>query len=151
EDLYRRALEQDTHLDAARLGLARLLVARGELQGIDELLEPFSSEGETGEEAQRIKADVWLKRKAQSVGSLDDAKKRQAASPNEARPRLDLGIVLAGARQYPEALAMLLSAAERDPKLAPGPVREVMVQVFFALGVRDSLADQYRRKLSELL
>src|SRR5205814_887274 len=110
EKLYRRALEQDANLDAARLGLARSLLARGELDEIDALLEPFSSEGEGGEEAQRIKAEAWLHRKASALGSLDELSKRQAAAPKQGRPRLEYGIGLAATGRHAEALAMLLSA-----------------------------------------
>jgi putative thioredoxin len=151
EALFRRALAQDPKLEAARLGLARQLVRLGRLDEIDELLEPFSSEGEAGEEAQRIKAEAWLRRKAQALGDLEEVRRRHAAAPDQAQQRLELGIALAAAGQYPEALAMLLSAAERDPGLGASAVRETMVNVFFLLGVRHSLADEYRRKLSELL
>ena len=46
---------------------------------------------------------------------------------------------------------MLLSAAELDLKLASGRVREVMVNVFYALGSNHPLANEYRSRLSRLL
>src|SRR5262249_34902695 len=90
EALYRRALAEDPKLEAARLGLARHLVRQGKLDEIDEILEPFSSEGETGEETQRIKAEAWLRRKATKLGGVEQARERYAAAPDQAERRLDL-------------------------------------------------------------
>jgi putative thioredoxin len=151
ERLYRQALDQDANLEAARLGLARLLVRQGILEEVEGLLEPLGSEGPAGEEAENLKAEAFLRLKARSFGSPEEVRRRQEADPAKAQPRYELGCVLAAEGQYPQALEMLLSAGERDPKLAAGPVREAMVKVFFALGVRHPLADDYRRKLSSLL
>lgn len=151
EKLYRQALEQDRNLDSARLELAKLLLKRNKLDEIDDLLEPFSGEGERGEEAQGLKAQAFLRQNAAKLGSLNELRRQQTAEPASARHRYDLGLALAAAGNYAEALPLLLSAAERDLKLASGPVREAMVQVFIAMGVRHPLADEYRRKLSELL
>lgn len=151
EQLYREALAKDRNLDAARLGLARLLLRQDRLEEIDSLLEPFSGEGELGEEAQRLKANAWLRNRARSFGSLSELERRHTASPDSATALFELGCALAAAEKYPESLTLLLAAAERDTELATGKVREVMVQIFYALGVRHPLADEYRRKLSELL
>lgn len=151
EKRYRLALAEDANLDAARLGLARVLLQKNQLDEIDDLLEPFSAEGQNGEEAQRLKADAFLRRKAMPLGTLEQATAKQAAAPTDPNRLLDLGTALAGAGKYEEALARLLKAAELNPKLATSSVREIMVQVFYALGVRHPLADEYRRKLSELL
>ena len=59
--------------------------------------------------------------------------------------------MLARKGAHPEALAMLLSAAELDPKLAAGRIREVMVNIFYALGSNHPLANEFRSRLSRLL
>src|SRR5437870_2574387 len=86
-------------------------------------------------------------------GVLPEAALRQrlAAEPESAEVRYQLGCVLAAAGRYPEALELLLSAAERDKKLAGDKVREVMVKVFQLVGVRSELAEQYRDKLRMVL
>jgi putative thioredoxin len=149
ERLYREALAQDPGHEHARIGLARVLLDRHRLDEIEEVLAPLSTEGELGAEAQRIKALAFLRR----VDGRQKAALRQRleAGPENAQLRLEYGIVLAGAGEYPEALEMLLSAGERDFKLAGGPVRETMVQVFYALGSGHALANEYRAKLARLL
>ena len=74
-----------------------------------------------------------------------------AADPENALARFELGSLLAAAERYPEALAMLLTAAERDKKLAGNEVRELMVKIFEIIGVRSDMADEYRDKLRGLL
>ena len=76
---------------------------------------------------------------------------RLAADPENAELRYELGKALAAARRYPEALEMLYSAAERDRPLARGKVKETMVQIFHAIGVRSDLADEYRDKLQRVM
>jgi putative thioredoxin len=152
EKLYRQVIEKegDDH-DAARLGLARMLLAQDRLDEIDPVLEPVAATGEVGEEADRIKAQVYLKRAAALLPAEAELRKRVAAEPKNAQALLDLGIVLAQQGKCPEALQALLSAAELDMKLAAGRVREVMVKVFYALGTNHPLANDYRSKLSRLL
>jgi putative thioredoxin len=151
EKLYRQVLEKEADNDVARLGLARTLLAQDRLDEIDPILEPVSASGESGAEADRIKAQVYLKRAAAVLPPEAELRKRVEAEPKNAQPRLDLGIVLARQGKYPESLQMLLSAAELDMKLAAGRVREVMVKVFYALGTNHPLANDHRSRLSRLL
>ena len=62
-----------------------------------------------------------------------------------------MGCALAAAGRYPEALDRLVTAAERDRKLAAEKVREVMVKIFHIIGVRSPLADEYRDRLARAL
>jgi putative thioredoxin len=151
EALYRKALEEQPENDGARLGLARSLLAQNRLDEIDPILEPASVEGEVGAEVERIKAQVYLDRAAQLLPDEAALRKSVAAEPKNAQARLDLGCLLARKGNYPEALAMLLSAGELDYKLAAGRVREVMVKLFYVLGSNHPLANDYRSRLSRLL
>ena len=53
--------------------------------------------------------------------------------------------------KYPEALEVLLGAAELDRELARTEVRELMVKIWEIIGVRSEMADAYRDKLRALL
>jgi putative thioredoxin len=151
EKEYRGILAEHPDNESARLGLARALLALERPDEIDEILEPVGAEGETGTEADRLKAQAYLLRAAAGLPDEATLQKRVAAEPANAQARLDLGRVLARKGAYPEALAMLLSAAEQDAKLAAGAVREAMVKVFYALGSNHPLANDYRSRLSRLL
>jgi putative thioredoxin len=151
EQLFRQALEEDRTLDQARLGLARLLLDQGKEDEVAELLSEAGAEGETGAEAARLNGMLTLKRLARPFEDEAAARQRDEQEPKNAQALYELGCLLAAAGRYEEALATLLSAAELNPKLASGPVREAMVQVFNVIGPRTALADDYRNRLSMLL
>ena len=151
EALYRRVLESDRTSSFALLGLARLLLAHRQDEEVEELLRRVGPGGDEASEVDRLNAILFLRRQAKEFGPEASLRPRQEADPENAELRYELGCVLAAAGRYPEALALLLSAAERDRNLAADRVRETMVKVFQAIGVRSELADTYRDKLRSLL
>jgi putative thioredoxin len=150
ERLYRNALQLDRNHGVALLGLARLLIARGQDTEAGDLLGHIHG-GEHAAEAERLQAILALRERARAFGDEAAARRRLAAEPENAQACYELGCVLAAKGAYDGALAMLFSAAERDRKLAGAQVRETMVQVFHIIGVRSPLADEYRDKLTRLL
>ncbi len=152
EALYRRALEKGPNSDAARVGLARVLLAQKKDDEVADLLEPVGSDGPLGQEAQRLKGLLSLHGLSETVTG-DEATLRQRLhdEPDNAHLRYELGCALAQKGRHEEALEALLSAAERDPGLAQTKVREAMVQVFYALGPSHPLSDKYRSRLARLL
>lgn len=151
EKLYRQALELDPKHDDSRLGLAELLLNNGKFGDVPGLLDAVTSGGERGDKARQLTATAVLCEKAAGIGDVDAARARVAAEPGNAVRRYELGIVLACKGDYAASLTELMAAAEADPKLAAGPVREAMVQVFHALGDQHPLANEYRTRLSQLL
>jgi putative thioredoxin len=151
EGLYRQALQGAKVPDAARVGLARLMLERGDDRGATEVLQPITPGGPLAEEVTRLTARVQLRQAARELPDEATLRARSAAEPENARLRYFLGCALAAAGRYPEALETLLAAAELDKTLAGNEVREEMVTVFKAIGVRSELADEYRDKLRRLL
>lgn len=148
---YRSVLEQDPANDAAVVGLARLLIARGQDAEAGDLLDRIAPAGELGAEAERLGAVLFLREQARPFGDEATARQRLAADPDNPDVRYQLGCVLAALGKYPDALQTLLEAAQRDPAIAADKVRPVMVKTFYAVGVRSPLADEYRDKLARLL
>jgi putative thioredoxin len=151
EAQYRSVLEQDSTNEAAVVGLARLLIARGQDAEASDLLDRIAPAGDLGTEAERLGAVLFLREQARPYGDEAAARRRLAAEPNSAEAHYQLGCVLAAAGKYPEALQTLLEAAARDRTVAADKVRPVMVKVFYAVGVRSPLADEYRDRLAQLL
>jgi putative thioredoxin len=150
EAAYRQALARDGKSDAARLGLARALLAQNQTAEIAELLAEVTPEGDAGAEAQRLTAQLQLRQGAPADAEAA-ARRRLAAEPDSAEARLQLGEALAAAGQYEKALEVLMAAAERDHRLASTKVREAMVKVFYALGADHPLSNEYRSRLAGLL
>jgi putative thioredoxin len=151
ERVLRQALERDPRHDLARLALAELLLRQGKTEGVADLLDAVGPGSEHGERARRLTAEAMLRQMMEGVGDVQAARARLAAEPGNARRRYELGCALALEKDYPAALDELLAAGEADAKLAAGPVREAMVQVFHLLGDESPLANDYRGRLSRLL
>jgi putative thioredoxin len=151
EAIYRRILEQGPEHKAALVGLARLLLARGDQDEAEKLLARATPAGDLAPEVERLQAVATLAPLARDLGDEAAARARLAAEPDNSRHKYELGCVLAAAGQYPEALETLLAAAEQDRELARGPVKEAMVKIFQAAGPRSALADDYRKRLTRLL
>jgi len=149
EAVYNKILSETPDHLGARLGLARLRLALGDVATAERLVEPIPPGGEDGAEADCLRSEIALRR----TPPADDAELRRKleADPENAELRYELGQTLAAARRYPEALEMLQSAAERDRDLARTKVKETMVQIFHAIGVRSDLADEYREKLQRVM
>lgn len=151
EKLYRLALQKDANQEAAILGLARLLIEQRKDGEASELLDRVGPGSEQGAEAERLSAILWLRSHAGQRGDEATLRARLEVDPKNAEILYDLGCVEAAAGRYDKALEILLQAAQRDLKIAKAKVRETMVKIFHAVGIRSPLADDYRDKLASLL
>ena len=151
EAQYRKILAEDPNHEAARIGLARVLVAAQRDAEAAELLKSLGVAGEVGEEAERLRRVLEVRRNQPREGAEAELRNKIEADPENAQLRYELGSALASAGRYPEALEVLLSAAERDRQLARNQVRELMVKIFEIIGMRSPMADEYRDKLRGLL
>ncbi len=59
--------------------------------------------------------------------------------------------MLAARGDYTGAMDLLLGVADDDRQLGRTTVRELMLKVFEVIGVRSPQADEYRRRLQNLL
>ncbi len=146
--IYARVLDKEPRHVGALLGTARLRLAAREFDEVNWLLEKVPPGGEEGAEAERISALVALKR---FQGQEEELRKRVEADAENPQLHMELGQALAAAERYPEALAELYFAAERDRELARGPVKELMVRIFHVVGQRSELAEEYRDKLRRVM
>ncbi len=151
ERLFRQALSLEENHGGATVGMVRVLLGRNRDDEAAELLGRLRVGEDTAEETEKLERLLSLRRMARPFGTEADARRRAEAEPKNAERQYELGCVLAAAGRYAEALETLLAAAERNPTLARGKVREAMVEVFRVIGERDPLADEYRKKLTQLL
>jgi putative thioredoxin len=151
EALYRQALKAEDQNQGALVGLARVLLGKGNENEAAELLACANTGGEHAAEVERLTAILALRQLVHGFG--DEATLRRRLDKESANPvlRYELGCVLAAAGRYREALDLLLSAAESDRKLGASEVREAMVKIFQVIGSRSEMADQYRDRLTRVL
>jgi putative thioredoxin len=150
EQLYRQALQAEAEQQAALLGLARVLIARGQDAEAGQLLDRVT-ERDHQAEVERLRGMLELRELAREFGDAEEVRRRLQKSPQDVELRYQLGCTLAAAGRYKEALDEFLTAAQADKRLAASKVKEAMVKVFHIIGVRSDLADEYRDKLTRLL
>jgi putative thioredoxin len=150
EALYREALALEPENAGAVVGLAELLAERGDLDAASKLVGSIGAMGPFAQRISRLQSEIQLGA-LRPKASEEELRRRIAGTPDSGPLLLELGKLLAAEKRFPEALEALLQAAAADRKLAEGEAKEVMVEIFHAIGVRSPLADEYRTKLTRLL
>jgi putative thioredoxin len=142
--------EQPNNEDVAALRalalaeLGRWEEALAEVQRVTEASTYF-------QEAANVQARAQFREQAESAGGLARCLADVQEHPNDAQAHYRLGVCLAAAGRFEEALQSLLRAGELNPQLAQSQVRETMVRIFHILGDDSDLANTYRSRLASLL
>lgn len=150
EALYREALSADPSHSGAVVGLAELLVGRGEISEASALVSGLLPAGPLAERIAQLQAEIKF-REVRPEACESELRKKIAESSEPGPSLLDLGRLLAAEIRYSEALEALLKAAQSDRNLAEGEAKDLMVEIFHVIGVRSPLADEYRTRLTRVL
>jgi putative thioredoxin len=127
EEDFRGALEKDPDNAEAKVGLARILATRGELEAARELVGPLLPDPEAERVMSMIRVAGWAE--LAENGTLASAKR------------------LAAKGTWREALDGMMGALPDDRDAA----RAAMVDAFAVLGDDDPLVPEYRRRLASAL
>ncbi len=148
----RTILETNPSHPEATLVLAQLLFNHDRLEEAEKLLNNLGIQDEIGQQAETLRNRIKLR--TFSLKSKEDEpsfRSKMHLGTINLQELLSFGLFLANQERYPEALEILLQAAEKDKKLAANEIREVMLMIFQIIGVRSELSDLYRDKLRALL
>lgn len=151
ESLYRAALAKEANQPFALLGLARVLVQRGEEGDAQTLLARIPNTAPEYPAAQQLLAQLRLKQTGASAGDEQKYRDRLAADPNDIEARFELSQLLAAVGRYEEALTELLAIVKKDRKFRDDSARKAMLEIFEVVGARSDLAEQYRSELAKVL
>lgn len=127
---YREILDSDPDSVPARVGLARLLLDRGDPAEAVEVLRPVEHDPETAEPLARARLALEASDPSASFGVA-------ARQATDGEPDL--------------ALAELLAAVREGPGDRRERARELMLDIFRILGDDDPLSRRYRRALTTAL
>jgi putative thioredoxin len=135
---------------AAAGGLARALVASGELDEARTILDGLPAELAGNAAVTRARAAL----ETASAGSADEAaelERKVAASPDDLQARFDLAGARMAAGDRDGAADQLLAIVERDRDWNEGAARKRFLQLLEAQGLEDEWTRAQRRRLSALL
>lgn len=145
EARFREALATSPVPDAV-VGLASILIARGEVEEASKLLERAPSDRRAKTMKHRIFLDGFA-----AKNDLESLRSEAQESPRDPRARYRWGVMLAAEERYEDALEELLESVRLDKSFAEGAARKAILAVFDILGLDSPLTKDYQRRLSMLL
>ena len=128
------------------VGLAGILIARGDRDEAETLLERAPTDRRAKVMKHRIFLDGFAERH-----SGDDLRGAAVANPKDARARYRWGVMLAAGAQFEPALDELLESVRLERTMGEGAARKAALAVFDILGLDSPVTKEYQRRLSSLL
>ena len=150
-DLFSEALGLDPADMTSFGGLARALVALGDLEQARAALDQAPEGAEKNAAIAAARAALEVAERAASVGDLGDLIARVTADPLDHAARIELAIGLNGRGDRREAADQLLEAIRRDRAWNEEAARKQLLQFFEAWGMADPETLGARRRLSGIL
>ena len=146
EARYREMLEEDGDNADALMGLAVILLERGDREEAEELIERAG----TDRRAKALRHHIFLE---EFSARHDAAELEQEArlTPEGPRARYRWGVMLAAQGRYEESLDELLESVRLDRHFGEDAARKAVLAVFDILGLESALVREYQRRLTQLL
>src|SRR5918999_1284676 len=137
--LYASLLAQDPSNAAALAGLARTYVQTGAVEQAKQTLAMVPEAKRNEAVVAAARAALEVAEQAQSVGPLDELKKKVDANPLDHQARFDLAVALNSKGKRAEAVDNLIEIVRRDRKWNDDGARKQLVQLFEAWGPTDEV------------
>jgi putative thioredoxin len=149
--LYAALLAEDPANVAALAGLARTYVQTGAIEQAKQTLAMVPEAKQNDAAVAAARAALEVAEQAQSVGPLDELKKKVEANPLDHQARFDLAVALNSKGKRAEAVDNLIDIVRRDRKWNDDGARKQLVQFFEAWGPTDDATVEGRKRLSSIL
>jgi putative thioredoxin len=146
EKKFQAALDEDPRNVEALVGMATLLVERGQ----PEEARPFIDKAIPDRRAKALGHRIFLTGFAQKHAD-EDIEGEAKANDGDPRARYRWGVMLAANGKYEAALDELLDSVRLDKQFADGAARKAILAVFDILGLDSDLTKEYQRTLSQVL
>ena len=146
EASYRAILQKQPGQPDAVVGMATILLGRGENAAADELLERAPAD----RRAKTLRHRIFLDGFAQKHAG-EDLESTAAANPRNPRDRYRWGVMLAARERYEDALDELIESVRIDRTFADGAARKAILAIFDIIGLDSPTTRDYQRRLSNAL
>jgi putative thioredoxin len=151
-ELFAGLAQQEPENAEALAGLARCLIALGDEEQAQEMLDGLDDKLKAHPEVVSVRAGLELAAQGRAAASmLGQYEERLAADPNDHEARIELAVALAGMNKRQEAAEALLEAIKRDRAWNEEAARKQLLKFFEAWGFDDPATMKARRGLSAIL
>jgi putative thioredoxin len=150
--VFSQILQREPTNVEAQAGLARALIAGGDLAKARQLLDRVAKEHAGDAEIAAARAALDLAEQAKkAMASAGKLRARLAQNPNDHEARLELATALFGTGDRDAAIEELLTSYRRDREWNEQAARKQLVKFFEVMGSADPLTLSARRRLSALM
>jgi putative thioredoxin len=150
--LYAQILQHEPEHPEAIGGMAKSLIARGDLAAARQALDGAPKEIASHAEIAAARAALELAEQAQkAMGESGELRARIDKDPDDHDARLELATALFGSGDREAAVDELLTLFKRDREWNEQAARKQLVKFFEAMGPTDPLTVSSRRRLSSLM
>jgi len=150
--LYGQVLQREPDNAEAIGGMARALVARGDLAKAQQIIADAPKEIARHAEIAAAKSAIELAEQAQkAMGSVGKLRQRLAQDEDDHEARFELATALFGSGEREAAIDELLTLFKRDRNWDDQAARRQLVKFFEVMGPTDPLTLSARRRLSSLM
>lgn len=150
-ETFAAIIQEDPNHVGAYAGLVRALLALGDIDQAEAVLNGAPIEISKKPEIEAAHAQIALARQAQNAGPVADLMAAVEADPNNHQARLDLAKALHAKGQVSEAVDQLLDLFGRDREWNEGAAKAQLFTIFEALKPNDPIVLNGRRRLSSMI
>lgn len=150
-ETFAAILEEDPANAVAFGGVARALLAQGELDKAEAFLNGASPELTKSKEVEAARAQLELARQAEKAGPVADLLAAVEADPANHQARFDLALAQHAAGDVAAAVDTLLDLFRRDREWNDGAAKAQLMTIFDALKPTDPVVLKGRRRLSSMI
>ena len=150
--IYSQILQQEPGQPTAIAGLARALLALGEMDEARRLLEGVPADIAKHQDIASVRSQIELaEQTAGADGRIPELRQAVQRQPDDYEARYELAMALFAAGDRGPAVDELLEIVKRDREWNEQAARKQLVKFFEAFGPTDPLTVSARRRLSSIL
>ena len=150
--VFSQILQREPQNPEAQAGLARALIAGGDLKKARQVLDRVAKEHAGHAEIAAARAALDLAEQARTaMASAGKLRARLAANDDDHEARFELATALFGSGERETAIGELLALYKRDREWNEQAARKQLVKFFEIMGSADPLTLSARRRLSALM
>ncbi len=150
-ELYAAVQSQDPENVPAIAGLAKCLVATGDVEEARAMLENLSPSQKADKAIVQLMAEIDLLEKGETAGDLDELQQQLEKEPENRQLRYDYALALGLKGKKEEAARQLLQIIRDDAQWNEEAARKQLLQFFDLWGKQDPATLMARKKLASLL